>query len=151
MPRVSPRPQLPGTKAPACGDFKASPSQPACRAAYAGDIRGLFAVLSEDPSQLNSQDGDSGDTPLIAACRRGNPRVVQYLLDNGADVHMSNKVSWCDRRGRRRSSCSDSDSWLQKQRTALHYVSRRTFSLLDYLMMVILMPILLIGYVIMVR
>lgn len=46
---------------------------------------------------------------------------------------------------------ADSDSWLQKQRTALHYVSRRTFSLLDYLMMAILMPILLIGYFIMVH
>lgn len=40
---------------------------------------------------------------------------------------------------------------LQKQRTALHYVSKRTFSLLDYLMVAILMPILLIGYFIMVR
>lgn len=60
-------------------------------------MRGLFALLSEDPSQLNSQDSESGDTPLIAACRRGNLRVVQYLLDNGADVHLSNKVSCCHR------------------------------------------------------
>ena len=42
------------------------------------------------------------------------------------------------------------ESWLQKRRTALHYVSRRTFSLLDYLMVAILMPILLLGYLIMV-
>ncbi|XP_056867537.1 ankyrin repeat domain-containing protein 22 isoform X2 [Takifugu flavidus] len=103
-------------------------SQPACRSAYAGDVHQLFTVLSEDPSQLNVQEPDSGDTPLIAACRRGNLRVVQYLLDNGADVHVTN----------------------QKQRTALHYVSRRTFSLLDYLVMAVLMPVLLIGYFIMV-
>ncbi|CAF89869.1 unnamed protein product [Tetraodon nigroviridis] len=99
-------------------------SQPACRSAYAGDVQGLFAVLSEDPSQLNAPDGHSGDTPLIAACRRGNLRAVQYLLDNGADVRASNK----------------------KRRTALHYVSRRTFSLLDYLMIAVLMPVLLLGY-----
>lgn len=35
---------------------------------------------------------------------------------------------------------------MQKQRTALHYAARRTLSLLDYLMVAILMPILLIGY-----
>ncbi|XP_029701291.1 ankyrin repeat domain-containing protein 22 [Takifugu rubripes] len=104
-------------------------SQPACRSAYAGDVHQLFTVLSEDPSQLNVQEPDSGDTPLIAACRRGNLRVVQYLLDNGADVHVTN----------------------QKQRTALHYVSRRTFSLLDYLVMAVLMPVLLIGYFIMLQ
>lgn len=77
---------------PGCRDIKACPSQPACQSAYAGDVHGLFAVLSEDPSLLNSQDIISGDTPLIAACRRGNPRVVQYLLDQGADVHVTNKV-----------------------------------------------------------
>lgn len=39
----------------------------------------------------------------------------------------------------------------QKQRTCLHYVSKRTFSLLDYLMVTILMPILLLGYFLMVK
>ncbi|XP_067225663.1 ankyrin repeat domain-containing protein 22 isoform X3 [Chanodichthys erythropterus] len=36
-----------------------------------------------------------------------------------------------------------------KERTCLHYATRRTFSFLDYLMIAILMPILLIGYLIM--
>lgn len=55
--------------------------------------------------------------------------MVHYLLENGADVHLTNK----------------------KQRTCLHYVSRRTFSLLDYLMISILMPILLLGYFLMLQ
>ncbi|XP_052427161.1 ankyrin repeat domain-containing protein 22 isoform X2 [Carassius gibelio] len=38
-----------------------------------------------------------------------------------------------------------------KERTCLHYATRRTFSFLDYLMIAILMPILLIGYLIMVE
>uniref|UniRef100_A0A673CI28 Ankyrin repeat domain 22 n=1 Tax=Sphaeramia orbicularis TaxID=375764 RepID=A0A673CI28_9TELE len=57
-------------------------------------------------------------SPLIAACRHGNVHVVRYLLDNGAD----------------------------KQRTCLHYASRRTVSMVNYLMIIVLMPILLLGY-----
>lgn len=38
-----------------------------------------------------------------------------------------------------------------KQRTCLNYAAKRTFSFLDYLMIVILMPILLIGYLILVQ
>ncbi|XP_068162427.1 ankyrin repeat domain-containing protein 22 [Antennarius striatus] len=99
-------------------------SEPACQTAYSGDVRQLYHFLKKDPAQLNVQEEHTGDTPLIAACRRGNLKVVRYLLDNGADVHLTNK----------------------KQRTCLHYASRRTFSLLDYLMISILMPILLLGY-----
>ncbi|KAL7371501.1 hypothetical protein ABVT39_000021 [Epinephelus coioides] len=104
-------------------------SEPACQSAYDGDLHQLYHVLIEDANQLNVQEKHSGDTPLIAACRKGHVRTVQYLLENGADVHLTN----------------------QKQRTCLHYVSRRTFSLMDYLMIAILMPILLLGYFIMLQ
>ncbi|XP_053709447.1 ankyrin repeat domain-containing protein 22 [Synchiropus splendidus] len=104
-------------------------SEPVCQLASRGDIRQLFQVLKKDPDSINRQDPPTGDTPLIAACRRGNLKVVQYLLDNGADATLANK----------------------KQRTCLHYVSRRTFSLLDHLMIIILMPILLLGYFIMLQ
>ncbi|CAL8381329.1 unnamed protein product [Gadus morhua 'NCC'] len=102
-------------------------SEPACQAAFDNDVRKLYHVLKADPAKLNVQDEGTGDTPLIAACRRGNLKVVQYLLDNHADVHLTNK----------------------KQRTCLHYVSKRTFTALDYLMIIILMPILLLGFFIM--
>lgn len=46
----------------------------------------------KDASLLNVQEKSSGDTPLIAACRRGNTRVVEYLLENGADVNLTNQV-----------------------------------------------------------
>uniref|UniRef100_A0A3Q4B3M3 Uncharacterized protein n=1 Tax=Mola mola TaxID=94237 RepID=A0A3Q4B3M3_MOLML len=104
-------------------------SQPVCQTAYDGDVQRLHHLLRKDPTQLNVQEDDSGDTPLIAACRHGNLTAVRYLLDNGADVHLINK----------------------KHRTCLHYVARRTFSLLDYLMVAILMPVLLLGYFIMLQ
>ncbi|XP_035468133.2 ankyrin repeat domain-containing protein 22 isoform X2 [Scophthalmus maximus] len=102
-------------------------SEPTCRSAYSGDVRQLYRLLNEDPNNLNVQEGRTGDTPLIAACRRGKPRVVKYLLDNRANVHLTNK------------------------RTCLHYVSKRTFSLLDYLMICVLMPVLLLGYFLMLQ
>ncbi|KAM8730228.1 ankyrin repeat domain-containing protein 22 isoform 2-T2 [Acanthopagrus schlegelii] len=104
-------------------------SEPSCQAAYEGDVHQLYHLLSKDPTQLNVQEEHNGDTPLIAACRHGKLRVVQYLLENRADVQLTNK----------------------KQRTCLHYVSKRTLSLLDYLMVAILMPILLLGYFLMLQ
>ncbi|XP_039990541.1 ankyrin repeat domain-containing protein 22 isoform X1 [Xiphias gladius] len=104
-------------------------SEPTCQSAYDGDVHQLYQLLDSDPDNLNVQEEHTGDTPLIAACRRGNLRVVEYLLDNRADVHLTNK----------------------KQRTCLHYVSKRTFSLLEYLMIAILMPILLLGYFLMLQ
>ncbi len=68
------------------------PPQPSCQSAYDGDVHQLYHLLKKDPTQLNVQEEHTGDTPLIAACRRGNIRVVQYLLENGADVHLTNKV-----------------------------------------------------------
>lgn len=104
-------------------------SEPSCQSAYDGDIHQLYHLLQKDPAHLNVQEEHTGDTPLIAACRRGNVRVVRYLLENGADGRLTNK----------------------KQRTCLHYVSKRSFSLLDYLMIAILMPILLLGYFLMLQ
>uniref|UniRef100_A0A3Q3GYV7 Ankyrin repeat domain 22 n=1 Tax=Labrus bergylta TaxID=56723 RepID=A0A3Q3GYV7_9LABR len=104
-------------------------SEPACQSAYDGDVHQLYQVLKTDPTDLNIQEEHNGDTPVIAACRHGNLRVVEYLLKNGADVHLTNK----------------------KQRNCLHYVSRRSFSLMDYLMIAILMPILLLGYFLMLQ
>ncbi|XP_050980751.1 ankyrin repeat domain-containing protein 22 [Labeo rohita] len=102
-------------------------SEPMCQAAYDDDIRKLQEMISADSRNVNAQDDGTGDTPIIAACRRGNLRTVKYLLGCNANVSIRNK----------------------KGRTCLHYATRRTFSFLDYLMIAILMPILLIGYLIM--
>ncbi|XP_016139603.1 ankyrin repeat domain-containing protein 22-like isoform X1 [Sinocyclocheilus grahami] len=98
-----------------------------CQAAYDDDIHKLQKLISADTRNVNVQDEGTGDTPIIAACRQGNLRTVKYLLDCNANVSIRNK----------------------KERTCLHYATRRTFSFLDYLMIAILMPILLIGYLIM--
>ncbi|KAI5627247.1 ankyrin repeat domain-containing protein 22 [Silurus asotus] len=103
-------------------------SEPICQAAYMDEIQQVYQLLKADPKKLNVQDELFGDSPLIAACRSGNVSIVKYLLDLNADVSIKNK----------------------KQRTCLHYAAKRIFSFLDYLMIVILMPILLIGYLIMI-
>ncbi|XP_051530615.1 ankyrin repeat domain-containing protein 22-like [Myxocyprinus asiaticus] len=102
-------------------------SEPMCQAAYDDDIHKVQELISADAGNVNVQDQGTGDTPIIAACRRGNLRMIKYLLDHSANVSIRNK----------------------KARTCLHYATRRTFSFLDYLMIAILMPILLIGYLIM--
>ncbi|XP_060795744.1 ankyrin repeat domain-containing protein 22 [Neoarius graeffei] len=101
-------------------------SEPICHAAYQGELHQVYHLLKADAKKLNVQDELLGDTPLIAACKGGRVRVVKYLLDKKADVSIRNK----------------------KQRTCLHYVGKRALSFLDYLMIAILMPILLIGYLI---
>nr|ADO29479.1 ankyrin repeat domain-containing protein 22 [Ictalurus punctatus] len=101
-------------------------SEPICQAAYKGELHQVYQLLKADGKNLNVQDELYGDTPLIAACKSGNISTIKYLLDQKADVSIRNK----------------------KQRTCLHYVAKRTLSFLDYLMIVILMPILLIGYLI---
>ncbi|XP_076856347.1 ankyrin repeat domain-containing protein 22 isoform X2 [Brachyhypopomus gauderio] len=98
-----------------------------CQAAYTGDVHQVHQLLKADVNNLNVQDEVFGDTPVIAACRAGNLRTVKYLLDQKADVSVRNK----------------------KKRTCLHYVAKKTFTFYDYLMIVVLMPILLIGYLIM--
>ncbi|KAK1794527.1 hypothetical protein P4O66_010779, partial [Electrophorus voltai] len=100
-----------------------------CQAAYSGDVHQVHQLVKTDIKNLNVQDETFGDTPIIAACRRGNVRTVKYLLDQKADVSIRNK----------------------KKRTCLHYVAKKTFTFYDYLMIIILMPILLIGYLIMVQ
>ncbi|CAN9508809.1 unnamed protein product [Ophioblennius macclurei] len=104
-------------------------SEPACQAAYDRDVHKLYELLKDDPIQVNVQEDHNGDSPLIAACRRGDQKTVKYLLKNKADVHHANK----------------------KKRTCVHYVARMTFSVMDYLMIAILMPVVLLGYFLMLQ
>ncbi|XP_028822276.1 ankyrin repeat domain-containing protein 22 isoform X1 [Denticeps clupeoides] len=102
-------------------------SEPLCQACYDNESSKVYELIRADGRNIDVQDAVSGDTPLIAACRAGNLQVVKFLLDKGADASLRNK----------------------KKRTCLHYVAKRAFSYLDFLLIIILMPILLIGYIIM--
>ncbi|XP_072883473.1 ankyrin repeat domain-containing protein 22 isoform X2 [Hemitrygon akajei] len=100
-------------------------SEPLCEAAYQNDFKELKELLLT--TDVNQQDARYGDTALIAACRTGRVEIVQYLLRKEANVNLRNK----------------------KERTCLHYAVRRRFTFLDYLLIIILMPVLLLGYIIM--
>uniref|UniRef100_A0A7M4G2V1 Ankyrin repeat domain 22 n=1 Tax=Crocodylus porosus TaxID=8502 RepID=A0A7M4G2V1_CROPO len=101
---------------------------PICQAAYNNDFNEVQLLLEEDSNYLNIQDSFGGDTPLICACKQGHNRIVSYLLKRNADINLKNK----------------------KERTCLHYAVKKRFNFLDYLLIIILMPVLLIGYLLMV-
>ncbi|NWX51863.1 ANR22 protein, partial [Steatornis caripensis] len=102
--------------------------QPICQAAYNNDFNEVQLLLERKIDYLNVQDSFGGDTPLICACKQGNNRIVSYLLRRSADVNLRNK----------------------KNRTCLHYAVRKQFTFLDYVLIIILMPVMLIGYLLMI-
>ncbi|CAL1599492.1 unnamed protein product [Knipowitschia caucasica] len=104
-------------------------SEPVVAAAYSGDLRQLQTLLQRHPQDVNIQDSYSGDSPLIAACRCGDVRTAHFLLERGADPAQCNK----------------------KLRSPLHYVCRHTLSMIDFLMICVLMPLLLLGYFLMLQ
>ncbi|KAK2523504.1 hypothetical protein Q9233_009844, partial [Columba guinea] len=99
---------------------------PICQAAYNNDFNEIRLLLERNSKYLNIQDSHGGDTPLICACKKGNNRIVSYLLKRNANVNLRNK-----------------------DRTCLHYAVRKRFSFLDYVLIIILMPVMLIGYLLM--
>ncbi|ELK00937.1 Ankyrin repeat domain-containing protein 22 [Pteropus alecto] len=103
-------------------------SLPICQAAYQNDLGQVWRWVKEDSNCINVQDGFNGDTPLICACRRGHLRIISFLLRRNAAVNLKNK----------------------KGRTCLHYAVKKKFTFFDYLLIILLMPVLLIGYFLMV-
>uniref|UniRef100_A0A8D2CN28 Ankyrin repeat domain 22 n=1 Tax=Sciurus vulgaris TaxID=55149 RepID=A0A8D2CN28_SCIVU len=103
-------------------------TQPICQAAYQNDLGQVWRWVKEDNHYVNVQDGFNGDTPLICACRRGHVKIVSFLLRRNANVNLRN----------------------QKERTCLHYAVKKRFTFFDYLLIILLMPVLLIGYFLMV-
>ncbi|XP_021256172.1 ankyrin repeat domain-containing protein 22 isoform X3 [Numida meleagris] len=102
--------------------------KPICQAAYNNDFSEVQLLLDKNSNYLNIQDNFGGDTPLICACKQGNNKIASYLLKKNADVNLRNK----------------------KHRTCLHYAVRKRFTFLDYVLIIILMPVLLIGYLLMI-
>jgi RNA polymerase sigma-70 factor (ECF subfamily) len=58
----------------------------AVQAAGLGMLETVRAQIERDPSLLNPTDGS--ETPLMAAARNGHVPVLEYLLAQGADVHL---------------------------------------------------------------
>ena len=58
-------------------------------AAAKGDLKKVQAILSADPKAVSAQD-KNGDTPLHLAALHGQDKVVQVLLDAGANPNTKN-------------------------------------------------------------
>ncbi|KAM5354993.1 hypothetical protein ACJ41O_001639 [Fusarium nematophilum] len=74
------------------------------RAIAAGDLDGLTRLLDNSSTWLNVSNS-SGDTPLMAATKAGQPLMVLILLQSGADPALCNfrdenmmHYAWCFRR-----------------------------------------------------
>jgi len=64
------------------------------KAAKAGNVTRVNALLAEDPSLVQATDGD-GCTPLHYACWKGHTELAAVLLDSGAEVNVhSNNGHW---------------------------------------------------------
>ena len=59
------------------------------KAAKAGDVARVRALLAEDRQLINARDKD-GSTPLHCATWKGHIAVVSLLLEAGADVNAQN-------------------------------------------------------------
>lgn len=60
-------------------------------AARNGDLISVKALLEQDPAQIDSLNAN-GSTPLIVAASVGQDKVVDYLLNKGADIQAVNKM-----------------------------------------------------------
>ena len=65
------------------------------RCAMEGDRSGVRQYL-EGGCDPDATDADHADpyTPLMWACAKGRPDVVQMLIDAGADVHRTERLGW---------------------------------------------------------
>jgi ankyrin repeat protein/L-ascorbate metabolism protein UlaG (beta-lactamase superfamily) len=59
-------------------------------AAKSGDLQKVKELLAADPDLVNSKDS-KGFTPLHSAVSKGRRTVVQFLVENGADIEVKNK------------------------------------------------------------
>jgi ankyrin repeat protein len=59
------------------------------QAVKAGDLGLVKQILDSSPMLLESADPD-GARPLHFACWKGHTEIVQYLLDQGADITAQN-------------------------------------------------------------
>ena len=57
-----------------------------------GDVQKVNSILAVKPQLLKEKEPPYGNTPLIEAVRQCNLRMIQTILDHGADVNERNDV-----------------------------------------------------------
>ena len=60
------------------------------KAAKHGDLKIVQTLLGKDPGLLAAKDRD-GSTPLHCAAWKGHTAIVEFLLDEGAELHAHNE------------------------------------------------------------
>ncbi|KIE06245.1 hypothetical protein NF27_AT00010, partial [Candidatus Jidaibacter acanthamoeba] len=61
------------------------------KAAESGDLEGVKSILTQGRTDINDQNNEEKDTPLIIAAKHGHIGVVKYLVNQGADVSCLNR------------------------------------------------------------
>lgn len=59
-------------------------------AAYRGTVRSIQLLLAHPKIEVNKRDID-GQTALLVAAKRGHTRIVELLLEAGADPSLKNE------------------------------------------------------------
>ena len=60
------------------------------QSARLGELEAIKECLAEEVP-INFQDDDAGNSALHLACANGYKEIVEYLLDNGAEINQLNK------------------------------------------------------------
>lgn len=86
-------------RAPAVNEYNRNKSEIADRnarrspiyvASVTGNFKDLLRLIKEGES-INAR-GDNNNTPLIAACELRRSVICKVLIENGAEVHVTNKL-----------------------------------------------------------
>jgi len=76
-----------------CATYTSHPAQPIHIAAEKGDLAGVQAAVARDPKCIEAK-GDWGCRPLHMAAEKGRVEVVGYLLEQKANTHARDRLSW---------------------------------------------------------
>ena len=63
-----------------------------CRAGYLGHMN-IASLLLKAGADINQRSSD-GRTPLMWAAFRNNSKMLNFLLDHGADMHLEDNFGW---------------------------------------------------------
>ena len=60
-----------------------------------GDFDSVRSLVSGGTSvDFQDEEGDDGSTPVINCCSSGQPKILQFLLEQGADADVADGVGW---------------------------------------------------------